>query len=108
MAKKKSFVCRGACGKTYRYKEFTELMGELNLCPQCYTKKINEKPSSDFKELKRQGDYTTWWSEEDKGFITTNSILPYIVAFGETPEESMKEYMVAMELVADDMKEDGE
>ena len=39
-----------------------------------------------------------FYSEEDGGFIADIPDLQYCSAFGETPEEAMKEIMIAQEL----------
>jgi predicted RNase H-like HicB family nuclease len=48
------------------------------------------------------------WSEEDKVFIASVPELPGLNAFGETPEEAVKELGIAKELFLQMMQEDGE
>lgn len=47
------------------------------------------------------------WSEEDSCYIATSSEFPLLSAFGETPDEALKEARVAMEGILQVYEEDG-
>jgi len=48
------------------------------------------------------------WSEEDKAYIATVSELPGLSAFGSSPEEAVKELLIAKKAYLDVLEEDGE
>jgi antitoxin HicB len=48
------------------------------------------------------------WSDEDEGYIATISEFPNLSAFGETPEQAVKEAQTAADLMVEIMTEDGE
>jgi predicted RNase H-like HicB family nuclease len=48
------------------------------------------------------------WSDEDQGYIATIPELPNLSAFGETPEQAVKEAQIAADLIVEIMTEDGE
>jgi predicted metal-binding protein len=49
----KTFVCIG-CKRTFREKEFTPELVDLQMCPKCYT----EKMTADLKQLKMTEQFT--------------------------------------------------
>jgi antitoxin HicB len=47
------------------------------------------------------------WSDEDGGYIATVPELPNLSAFGESPEEAVRELQIAAEMYLEVLKEDG-
>ncbi len=48
-----------------------------------------------------------FYSDEDEGYIANVPDLPYCSAFGETPEEALREVQVAIKLHLDVLEETG-
>lgn len=48
------------------------------------------------------------WSEKDNSYLATIPEFPGLSAFGNTPEEAIKEAKIACELFIEDMLQDGE
>jgi antitoxin HicB len=58
--------------------------------------------------MKTKHSVTIQWSEDDQVFIASVPEITGLNAFGETPEEAIKELNAAKELFLQVMKEDGE
>jgi predicted RNase H-like HicB family nuclease len=48
------------------------------------------------------------WSEVDESFIATIPEFPYLSGFGETRETALREVLIALEGILEDMIDEGE
>ncbi len=59
------------------------------------------------REMWRKYRIEIFYSEEDEGFIATAPELPGCSAFGETPEEALREIRTAIELWLEAARKEG-